>query len=275
MNVRTMLLPLVQKACLITLTLFGITLTDTLTAQEATETQRPIPEKFRPIMQKIQQRVQQGPHTQVDIKRSALLLIEFQGEWLNQDGKLRPLMQDSKQFESAIQNAKLALQAARKSGMPVIHAGIQFQPGHPELSGGFYGLRGIQPITNVFVSGTRGSQFVPPFTPSKGEFVPTGRTGGSAFSGSNLDKYLRNNGITTLYLIGFASNVCVESTMRDAHDRGYHVIILGDATATFTPSEQQDFLRGIHHFGYKMSSADYVKRLESQANRAAQSRNSK
>lgn len=96
--------------------------------------------------------------------------------------------------------------------------------------------------------------------------MPTGRTGASAFTGSNLDCYLRDLGITTLYLMRFASNVCVESTMRDAHDRGYHTIVLGDATATFTRSQQQNFLKdSIHHFAYKMQVADFTKQLASHA----------
>jgi nicotinamidase-related amidase len=236
----------------------------TLTASaQNSEAASTIPEQFRETYQRIQQRVQQGPHTRINPKQSALLLIEFQGEWLSPKGRLRPLLQDRQQFESAIRNATLALQTARKSGMNVIHAGMVFQPGHPEITGGYYGLRGLQPITNVFVAGTPGSQFVEPFTPLQGEFVPTGRTGGSAFTGSNLDRYLRDRGITTLYLMGFASNVCVESTMRDAHDRGYHTIVLGDATATFTREQQQNFLtHSIHHFAYKMQVADFTRQLE-------------
>jgi nicotinamidase-related amidase len=225
-----------------------------------------IPEQFRAIQQRIQQRVQQGPHTQIDPKQSALLLIEFQGEWLSPQGRLRPLLQDRQQVEQAVQNASLALQLARKSRMNVIHAGMQFQSGHPEIAGGYYGLRGIQPITNVFVKDTPGSQFVAPFIPVQGEFVPTGRTGASAFTGSNLDRYLRDQGIKTLYLMGFASNVCVESTMRDAHDRGFHTVVLGDATATFTREQQQNFLtHSIHHFAYKMRVADFTKQLASYA----------
>ena len=220
-----------------------------------------IPEQFQAIQQRIQQRVQQGPHTRINPKDSALLLIEFQGEWLSPNGRLRPLLQDRQQIDGAVQNAELALQSARKSGMNVIHAKMQFQPGHPEIAGGYYGLRGLQPITNVFVAGTPGSQFVAPFTPIEGEFVPSGRTGGSAFVGSNLDLYLRDRGITTLYLMGFASNVCVESTMRDAHDRGYHTVVLGDATATFTQEQQQNFLNSIHHFAHKMQVADFTKQL--------------
>lgn len=61
-----------------------------------------VPEKFRVIMQRIQQRVQLGPHTRIDPKQSALLLIEFQGEWLNSNGTLRPLLQDRSLLESAL-----------------------------------------------------------------------------------------------------------------------------------------------------------------------------
>jgi Isochorismatase family len=57
---------------------------------------------------------------------SALILIEFQREWLDEDGKLFFLMQDQEQFQSAIQAAKQLLEAARQSEIKIVHCGLSF-----------------------------------------------------------------------------------------------------------------------------------------------------
>lgn len=184
------------------------------------------------------------------VKGSALTLIEFQWEWLGDDGKICHLMQDREQFESAIEEAKRALEAARRHGMPVVHCGLRFQNGYPELGRGLYGLRAVIPRVGTFPADGKGSQFVEPFVPQGDEFVVQGRVGGSGFAGSNLDAYLRNQGIDTIYLAGFALHVCVESTMRHGHDLGYNVVILEDACAAFSPAQRKHVIEDvIHHYG--------------------------
>ena len=67
-----------------------------------------------------------------------------------------------------------------------------------------------------------------------GEIVVTKRQWG-AFYGTELDLQLRRRGITTIVLAGIATNLGVESTARDAWERGYHLVFVEDAMATFTP----------------------------------------
>ena len=93
------------------------------------------------------------------------------------------------------------------------------------------------------------------------EFVVGGRTGGSAFAGSNLDSYLRNNHIDTLYIMGYALHVCVESTLRSAHDLGYKPILIEDASAAFTPEQRQHVLNEVvHHFGKKITTQEFMRK---------------
>lgn len=58
------------------------------------------------------------------INNSALIMIEFQNEWLGKKAKLSKLMKDKKQFENSIRQAKRALDAARNTGLPVVHVGL-------------------------------------------------------------------------------------------------------------------------------------------------------
>jgi nicotinamidase-related amidase len=69
-------------------------------------------------------------------------------------------------------------------------------------------------------------------TPEAGDVVIVGKTGLSAFPNSDLEERLKSDGIETLALGGFMANCCVESTMREAYEKGFNVITLSDCVAT-------------------------------------------
>lgn len=168
-------------------------------------------------------------------------------------------MQDREQFESALEAAQHALQAARQHKMPVVHCGLRFQKGYPELGRGLYGLRAVIPRVGTFPADGTGSQFIQPFVPQGDEFVVQGRVGASGFAGSNLDIYLHNQAIDTLYLAGFALHVCVESTLRHGHDLGYNMVVLDDACAAFTSAQRQHVLNEVvHHYGAHLAVDKFV-----------------
>lgn len=195
------------------------------------------------------------------IKQSALLLIEFQNEWLSENGKLQHLFQDRQQFVDSIANAEQALLAAREINFPVIHSGLAFTENYPELGMAKYGIRSAIRQRNTFLG--VGSNFPEPFKPKANEFLVTGRIGSSAFAGSNLDQYLRNNHIGTLYLMGYAMHVCVESTLRAAHDLGYETILIEDASAAFTTEQKQYVINEVvHHFGRSMTTKEFLTILQ-------------
>jgi ureidoacrylate peracid hydrolase len=73
--------------------------------------------------------------------------------------------------------------------------------------------------------------------PQRGELVIPKATR-SAFSGTSLDHRMRMAGIDTVVTVGVATDVCVGSTARGAWDLGYKVILIDDATATFTEEDQ-------------------------------------
>ncbi|WP_374008247.1 isochorismatase family protein [Delftia lacustris] len=198
--------------------------------------------------------------------RAALVMIEFVNEWLAPDGKLRGLIKDERQFALSQEAGKQALEAARAAGMPVIHATLQLSPDYRELGRAQFGLRGAIPKAGTWKKQDSGWRFYRPFTPRTDEFVISGRAGASAFAASDLDNYLRGQGITRLYLAGYATHVCIESTMRAAHDLGYESIILSDATAAFTAQQQQHVLdEVVHHFGWSMPTQAFVDSLSTGA----------
>lgn len=194
------------------------------------------------------------------MKNSALILIETQNEWMHNNGKLYKLfVEDKEMMSKSISNIEIALDFARKSKMDVIHVGLRFQKGYPELANGKSGLRRAIPNAGTFPINGFGSQFFETVKPLETEFIVTGRVGASGFTGSNLDAYLRNNKIENLYLAGYATHVCVESTLRDAHDKGYNTILISDATAAFNQTQQDYVLNEIvHHFGEHLKTKEFI-----------------
>lgn len=192
--------------------------------------------------------------------KSALILIETQNEWMHTEGKLyKGLVKDKEMMQTSISNIEKALDYARKNNMEVIHVGLRFEKGYPELANGKSGLRKAIPNAGTFPIDEFGSQFYETVKPIEGEFVVTGRVGASGFTGSNLDVYLRNNKIENLYLVGYATHVCVESTLRDAHDKGYNTYVISDATSAFNKVQQDYFLGEIvHHFGEHRTTSSFI-----------------
>lgn len=191
---------------------------------------------------------------------SALVLIETQNEWMHPEGKLfRRLVTDKEMMQESILNIERVLICARKKGMEVIHVGLRFAAGYPELGKASARLSKAILMAGTFAEDGFGAQFYEAVKPEIGEFVVTGRARASGFAGSNLDLYLRNNKIDTLYLAGYATHVCVESTLRDAHDRGYNTFLIADATSAFHRGQQDYVLKEIvHHFGHQLTTADFV-----------------
>lgn len=189
----------------------------------------------------------------VEHSTSALLMIEYQNEWVSEEGNLRNLLvEDKDQFEGAINQSKSLLAEARKHGVTVIHVTLKPDSQYRIFGDAAFGLRSAIPNAKTWQGEMQSIHA--DFEPLSSEHVITERTGASGFAGSNLDSYLRNNRIDTLFLAGFATHVCVESTLREAHDKGYRTFVVTDATGAFTYSQQSYFENEVlHHFGHGVS----------------------
>lgn len=198
--------------------------------------------------------------------RTALVLIEFQAEWLDEDAVLyQRLVQDKAAFRAAAAAAATVLEAARRCGWNIVHAGLDLRadPGYRIFAGGknMLGLRGAIPKAGRWTGDE--VRFVEPFVPASGEFQVRGRAGASVLNNSNLSAFCRNNGIDTLLLMGFATHVCVESTLREAHDSGFNTYVVTDGCAAFT-REQDDYFQQhiLHHFGAGISAGALMRQME-------------
>jgi nicotinamidase-related amidase len=208
----------------------------------------------------------------LDKQRTALVFIEFQEEWIGEDAALTDiLVKDKEAMTRATAAAGRVLEAARASGWTVVHAPLDLSSDPNYLifgrGEGMLGLRAEIPRIKAWQ--TRGSRFVEPFVPRENEFVSRGRSGASIITNSTLDAYLRNNGIDTLVLMGFATHICVESTLRHGHDMGFNVYVVKDGVAPFEPEQQAYFERHVlNHFGAGITSEQLIAQMYDDATEA-------
>jgi len=204
----------------------------------------------------------------VDPKRTALVLIEYQNDFTTEGGSLHDAVKDVMDETGMLENTKRLVDEARDAGATIIHAPISFAPGYGELGdpNKVYGiLKGVID-SNSFVKGTWGVEICDDLTPREGDIVVEGKRGLDTFATTNLDFVLRSNDIETVVLGGFLTNCCVESTMRSAYEKGYDVITLTDCTAATSEEEQRvATARDYPMFSQPMTSAEVAEALHAAA----------
>lgn len=121
-------------------------------------------------------------------------------------------------------------------------------------------------VEDIFWSGNPAFAVRREIAPLPGE-TRIQKTTFGAFNGSNIDRVLRLLGIETLVITGISTNACVETTARDAADRGYACVIVDEATADYDEAARDAALRGFHfNFGRVVATAeDVVATLDAQS----------
>jgi biuret amidohydrolase len=118
-------------------------------------------------------------------------------------------------------------------------------------------------VENIFWSGNPAFAIRTEIEPLPDETVIRKRTMG-AFNSSNLDQYLRDSGVQNLVITGISTNACVETTARDAADRGWGCVMVADGMADYDAEAHEAALRGFHfNFGRVVGgAADVIAAME-------------
>ncbi|MDB5566557.1 MAG: Isochorismatase [Tardiphaga sp.] len=193
-----------------------------------------------------------GP-IEVDWGSTALLIIDMQRDFMEPGGFGETLGNDVSQLARAVAPIAAVLKAARETGMLVVHT----REGHlPDLSDappakverGAPSLRigDPGPMGRILIRGEAGHDIIPALYPVEGEIV-IDKPGKGAFYATSLGADLKAREIDTLLVCGVTTEVCVNTTVREANDRGYRCIVLADGCASYFPE--------FHEMGLKMIKA--------------------
>lgn len=226
----------------------------------------------RPATTSTEPEILAGLGDRIDPAHTALLLIDMQKD-LVCDGYLCDLAgRDLTATRSVIPTMGRLLSAARAGGTLVVHVGFSTYPDHLSDSGPWLAQRRRSTYSSDVLcrTGTDGADFIDELSPAPGELVVM-KHRYSAFKGTDLDMILRARGIRTVITTGVSTNVCVESTLRDAFETGYYVCIPSDATASWDMSLHAATLQTVtHRFGLVTTTAEIEELWAAESRQAAE-----
>ncbi len=173
---------------------------------------------------------------------TALIVIDMQRDFIEPIGFGEALGNDVSQLAAAVPVVGELLLLARRLGLLVVHTRESHRPDLSDcppskLRRGNAALRigDLGPMGRILVHGEPGNDIVPALQPLAGEIV-IDKPGKGAFYGTDLHGQLQWRGITHLLFCGVTTEVCVQTSMREANDRGYECLLVEDATASYFPA---------------------------------------
>lgn len=178
---------------------------------------------------------------EIDKSAIALVMIDMQRDFIEPGGFGETLGNDVSLLRAIIPKSKELLNGFRKHNLPIIHTRECHKPdlsdlpdakrdrGNPDLRIGDEG-----PMGRILVSGQDGADIIPELYPIEGEIV-IDKPGKGAFYNTNLQEILDQLSIKQIVFAGVTTEVCVQTSMREANDRGYDCVMATDATESYFP----------------------------------------
>ncbi|MBP2239098.1 nicotinamidase-related amidase [Sinorhizobium kostiense] len=171
----------------------------------------------------------------------ALIVIDMQRDFTEEGGFGASLGNDVTCVAKIVPDVRRLIEGFRAAGLPVIHTMECHRPdlsdlprakrerGNPRLRIGDEG-----PMGRILIAGEAGTAILPELAPVDGETVIE-KPGKGAFHATPLDDILKERRIAQLVFAGVTTEVCVQTTMREANDRGYECLLVEEATASYFP----------------------------------------
>ena len=176
-----------------------------------------------------------------DPKTTALVVIDMQRDFAEPGGFGASLGNDVSRVQTIVPTVKKLIEGFRAAGLPVIHTMECHRPdlsdlppakrdrGNPTIRIGDEG-----PMGRVLIAGEAGTAIIDELAPIIGEIVIE-KPGKGAFYATVFGDELKKLGTRQLVFAGVTTEVCVQTTMREANDRGYECLLAEDATESYFP----------------------------------------
>lgn len=178
---------------------------------------------------------------ELDLTKCALIIIDMQRDFVLPGGFGESLGNDVSPCSAIVPTIGKLLSAFRAAELPIIHTRECHKPDlsdcpKSKLERGNHDLKigDVGPMGRILVNGEFGAEIVPELMPIEGEVV-LDKPGKGAFYATGLHEILQERDIEQLVFTGVTTEVCVQSTMREANDRGYDCLLITDGTESYFP----------------------------------------
>ena len=178
----------------------------------------------------------------LDLPHAALVIIDMQRDFIEPGGFGETLGNDVSLLSAIVPACQRVLAAWRRAGALVVHTRESHAPdlsdcppakrlrGNPRLRIGDVG-----PMGRILVRGEPGNDIIAALAPVPGELV-IDKPGKGAFHATGLQEMLEQAGVRQLVFMGVTTEVCVQTSMREANDRGFDCLLLEDCTESYFPA---------------------------------------
>lgn len=167
----------------------------------------------------------------LDLKSTALLIIDPQNDFLSEGGAVWDLVGNEVKKYNIVEKLQMLLEAAKKRGMPVFFSPHYYTENEYSSWEHLNFVDKVMFERKMFNKGTWGADFLTELKPDEKVFVLSPHKGLSNFVTGDINTQLRQRDIKTLIIAGMSANLCVESHVRDAAEHAFNVITVKDATA--------------------------------------------
>ena len=208
---------------------------------------------------------------EVDLRRTAMIVVDMQNAFVSKGGMFDLLGNDISEAERVIESTRKITAAARKAACKVIYLKMSYDPDYSNSGGpesphwhkelGLVTMRRNPELWGKFVTKGSWDEEICEELKPEAEDIVVRKQRYSGFAGTNLDLILKTLRIKYCVYTGVATNVCVESTLRDGYFLDYWPIIVSDAVNHTGPSfTQQATLWNIEAlFGWVITTDDFLK----------------
>ncbi|MFN8524666.1 MAG: isochorismatase family cysteine hydrolase [Chloroflexota bacterium] len=191
----------------------------------------------------------------VDPRSTALIVVDVQNDFCHSESPLVAAGNDVSAAQEMVPTLVGLVDDARRAGTTVIWVKMIHTEHTVSRAATDHRMRTRPGSVQICQEGSWGAGLYQ-VEPAAGEPVVT-KHRYSAFVDTDLELILRSRGITSVVLTGVATNVCVESTARDAYMRDYHVVFVDDCSAAYSAEKHAATLRNMNdHFGVVVNAAD-------------------
>ena len=208
---------------------------------------------------------------EIDISRTGVIVVDMQNAFVSKGGMFDTLGMDISAAEGVIENNRRVIDAGRKAGCKIIYLKMSYNPDYSNSGGpespnwhkelGLVMMRKNPEYWGRFVTkGSWDEEICDELKPEPEDIIVR-KQRYSGFAGTNLDVVLKTFSIKYCVYTGVATNVCVESTLRDGFFLDYWPILVSDAVNHTGPSitQQATFWNVEGLFGWVTSTDDFIK----------------